>query len=63
MVANKLNINACTVHQIVTQDFNMRTVCAKMIVPENFNDDQKAHRMKVLVELLEHLETEPDFPN
>jgi hypothetical protein len=34
-------VNDCTVCQIVTQDLNMREVCAKM-VPENLNDDQKA---------------------
>jgi ribosomal protein S25 len=41
MIAQKLNINQCTVHHIVTQDLNMRKVYAK-IVPKNLNDDQKA---------------------
>jgi hypothetical protein len=43
MIADKLNINGCKVHQVVTRDLNMRKVCAK-IVPKNSNDDQKARR-------------------
>jgi hypothetical protein len=50
------------VHKIVTQDFDMRTVCAKM-VPKNWNDDQKAHRIEVLAEILERLRTDPYFLN
>jgi hypothetical protein len=56
MIADKLHINECMVHQIVTQDLNMRKVCAK-VVPKNLNDDQKAHRNKVLAEMLQRLET------
>jgi hypothetical protein len=48
------------VHQIVTQDLNMRKVCAKR-VPKNLNDDQKAGRNEVSTEMTEHLETESDF--
>jgi hypothetical protein len=46
MITDEININEYTVHQIVTQDLNMRKVCPKM-VPENMNDNQKAHRNKV----------------
>jgi hypothetical protein len=35
IIADKLNTNECTIHQIVTQDLNMRKVCAKM-VPKYF---------------------------
>jgi hypothetical protein len=62
MITDEININECTVHQIVTQDLNMRKVCTKM-VPENLNDNQKVHRNKVSAEMLERLETEPDFLN
>jgi hypothetical protein len=62
IIADEININECTVHQVVTRDLNMRTVCAKM-VPENLNDDQKAHRNEVSAEMLQRLETEPDFVN
>jgi hypothetical protein len=43
MIIDEININEFTVHQIVTQDLNMRKVCAKMI-PKNLNDNQKVHR-------------------
>jgi transposase len=62
MIADELNINEGTVHQIVTQDLNMRKLCAKM-VPEKLNDDQKARRNEVSAETRERLETEPDFLN
>jgi hypothetical protein len=38
IIPNELNINECTVHQIVTEDLNMRKVCAEM-VPKNLNDN------------------------
>jgi hypothetical protein len=60
MIANELN--ECTVHQIATQDLIMRTACAKLF-PENLNEDQNASRKEVSAEMLEHLETEPDFLN
>jgi hypothetical protein len=31
MIAGELNINECMVRQIVTQDLQMRKVCAKMV--------------------------------
>jgi hypothetical protein len=50
------------VHQIVTQDLNMRKVCAKM-VPENVNGNLKARQNEVSTEMLERHKTEPDFLN
>jgi hypothetical protein len=35
MIVDELNINECTVHKILTQDFNMRTVSAKTIPKKN----------------------------
>jgi hypothetical protein len=55
-------MNERTVHQIVTQDLNMRKVCAKM-VPENLNYDRKERRNEISAERLERLDTEPDFFN
>jgi gamma-glutamyl phosphate reductase len=55
-----IELNKCTLHQIVTQVLNMRAVCAKM-VPENQNDDQKARRKEMSAEILERLEIEQDF--
>jgi hypothetical protein len=51
-------LNECTFRQIVTQDLNVRRVCAKM-VPKNLKDRQKAGRNEVSEETLERLETEP----
>jgi orotate phosphoribosyltransferase-like protein len=61
-IADELNINECTAHQLVTQAFNTRKVCAK-IVPKNLNDDQKARGKEVSAEMLERLKTEPDCHN
>jgi hypothetical protein len=41
---------------------NMRKVCAKM-VPKNSNSNQKARRNEVSAEMLQRLQTEPDFLN
>jgi hypothetical protein len=56
IITDELDINECTVHQIVTQNLNMRKLCAKMVL-KNFNDDQKARRNEVSAEMLEWLET------
>jgi hypothetical protein len=61
-ITDVININECTVHQIVTQDFFIKKVCAKM-VPKNLNSDQKAPRNEVTAEILERLETEAGFLN
>jgi predicted unusual protein kinase regulating ubiquinone biosynthesis (AarF/ABC1/UbiB family) len=48
------------VHQIVTQDLNIRNVCAK-IITKNHNDDQKVCQNKVSAEMFQELENELDF--
>jgi hypothetical protein len=60
MTVDEHNINECTVHQIVTQNLNLRKLCATNL-PKNLNDDRKARRNEVSTEMLERLETEPDF--
>ena len=55
-----LNLNRFTVHQILTQDLDMRNVCAKM-VPKNLTTVQKANRRDVCLDLLDRLEREPEF--
>jgi hypothetical protein len=40
MIADELNINECMIHQIVTQDLNVRKVCANMF-SKNLNDAQQ----------------------
>jgi hypothetical protein len=54
MIAGELN--GCTVHQIITQDLNMRKVRAKM-VPKNLKGVQKACRIEVSAEILERIIT------
>ena len=61
MISSKLNLNRFTVHQNLTQDLDMRKVCAKM-VPQNLTTEQKAHRRDVCLDLLDCLE-EPEFFN
>jgi histone-lysine N-methyltransferase SETMAR len=62
IITDELNINECTVHQIFTQDFNTRKVCANM-VPKNVNDNQKARRKEVSAVMLQWVENEPDVLN
>jgi hypothetical protein len=60
LVANELNMNKNAVHQILIDHLDMRKVCAKM-VPKNLTDEQKENRRNICQELLDRLETEPDF--
>jgi len=55
MIRSELNLNRFSVHQILTQDLDMRKVCAKM-VPKNLMTQQKANRRDV-----DLLEREPEF--
>jgi len=60
MISNELNLNRFTVHQILTQDLDMRKVCAKM-VPKNLTTEQKANRWDVCLDFVDRLEREPEF--
>jgi len=60
MISSELNLNWFTVHQILTQDLDMRKVCTKM-VPKNLKTEQKASRRDVCHDLLDRLEREPEF--
>jgi len=60
MISSELSLNWFTVHQILTQDLDMRIVCAKM-VPKNLMTEQKANRRDVCLDLLDHLEREAEF--
>ena len=59
MISSELNLNRFTVHHILTQDLDMRKVCAKR-VPKNLTTEQKASRRDVC-HLLDRLEREPEF--
>lgn len=58
MLASELCINRETVRQILTNDFGMRKLCAKM-VPKNLSAEQKQHRMDVAKDCLEQAENDP----
>ena len=60
MISSELILNLFTVHKILTQDLEMRKVCAKM-VPKNLTTEQKANRRDVCLDLLNRLEREPEF--
>jgi len=60
MISSELNLNRFTVHQILTYDLDIRKVCAKM-VPKNLMTEQKANRRDVCLDLLDHLEREPEL--
>jgi len=60
MISSKLDLNQFTVHQILTQDLDMRKLCAKM-VPKNLTTEQKANRRDVCLDLLDRLERELEF--
>ena len=60
MISSELNLNRFTVHKILTQDLDMRKVCAK-IVPKNLMTEQKANRRDVCLDLLDRLEREPEL--
>lgn len=58
MLASEVGINRETVRQIITNDFGMRKLCAKM-VPKNLTTEQKQHRMDVAEDCLEQVENDP----
>ena len=67
MISSELNFNRFTVHQILTQNLDMRKVCATM-VPKNLTTEQKANRRDVCLDLLSRrsrhtslLDREPEF--
>jgi len=60
MINSELNLNQFTVHQILTQDLDMKNVFAKM-VPKNLTTEQKVSRRDVCLNLLDRLEREPEF--
>ena len=55
MISSELNLNRVTVHQILTQDLDMRKVCAKMFT-KNLTIEQKANRRDVCLDLLDSTE-------
>ena len=60
MIAEELSINKDTVWSIITENLEMRKVCAKM-VPKLFSEDQKQQRVTVCQDIIECLDDNPDL--
>ena len=43
MIGSELNLNRFTIYQILTQDLDMRKLCA-MMVPKNLTTEQKVNQ-------------------
>ncbi|UYV82421.1 hypothetical protein LAZ67_21002026 [Cordylochernes scorpioides] len=61
-IADTLHMSTFVVHGIVTEDLQMRKVCAKL-VPKVLTQDQKELRVLRCQELLDLIQNEPDFLN
>ncbi|UYV72446.1 hypothetical protein LAZ67_9003181 [Cordylochernes scorpioides] len=61
-IADTLHMSTFVVHGIVTEDLQMRKVCAKL-VPKVLTQDQKELRVFRCQELLDLIENQPDFLN
>lgn len=60
LIADQLDIPKSVVYRIVTEDFQMRKVCAKL-VPKVLTDEQKTNRVTVSQELVDCCEEDPNF--
>lgn len=61
-ISENLGIPQTTVFEIVTENLNMRKVCAKL-VPRVLSNDQKTTRKTISQELLDRVSEEPDLLN
>lgn len=61
-IADILNLSTFAVHGIVTEDLQMRKVCAKL-VPKVLTEEQKNVRVLRCEELLESIRNDPGFLN
>jgi len=60
MIGEQLGLTHTTVHQILTNDLEMRKNCAKM-VPKILSRDQKDNRRDRCLDFLEQIENDPSF--
>ncbi|GFX04790.1 putative DD34D transposase [Trichonephila clavipes] len=61
-IADILHMSTLAVHGVVTEDLQMRKVCAKL-VPKGLTQDQKELRVLRCQELLDLIQNEPDILN
>jgi len=59
-ISSELNLNWFPIHQILTQDLDMRKFCAKM-VPKTLTIENMASWRDVCLDVLDRLEREPEF--
>jgi len=60
MIADEVNVNQEAVRQILTEEFGMRKICAKM-VPRNLTEQQRDAWVSICAELLEQVEADPEL--
>ena len=60
MIAEELSFNKDTVWGIITENIEMRKVCAKM-VPKLLSEDQKERRVTVCEDIIERRKGDPDL--
>ncbi|XP_008179957.1 protein GVQW3-like [Acyrthosiphon pisum] len=60
MIGEQLGLTHTTVHHILTNDLEMRKICAKM-VPKILSQDQKNYRRDRCLDFLEQIENDPSF--
>ena len=60
LIAEQLNLNKSTVHDVLTNDLEMRKISAKL-VPKNLTVQQKDNRKDICIDIIERIEHEPDF--
>ena len=61
-VAEEVNLDRKSVRQILTEELNVRKVCAKM-VPKPLSDEQKERRKELCLDLLQCIDNLPDLLN
>lgn len=60
MIAEELSISKDTVWAIITEDLQMRKVCAKM-VPKILTEDQKGRRLYICEDVVERINNDPSL--
>ena len=60
MIGSELNLNHWTVHDISTEEMDVKKICAKL-VPKNLTNEQKETRRNVYLDLLERIENDENF--
>lgn len=60
MIAEELNFNHTSVHQILTNELEMRKICAKM-VPKKLSQEQKDVRKERSLDFLGTIENDHNF--